>query len=65
MNVEIKNIPDEITEEQFREWVASIIEQYYNQKLNSNPEVISATEKAKKGIDDFRISNLLKSKFEK
>jgi hypothetical protein len=64
VDITFKSIPDEIGEVQAREWVAVLVERYYNQKINQIPEVIQATETAKLGIDGFRKANSLQAKFE-
>jgi len=66
--MEIKGIPDGITEQQVKEWVGVLIERFYNQiynqKISQIPEFVAATEKAKTDIDGFRKANDLAAKFE-
>jgi len=64
MNLEIKNIPDEITEQQLKEWCGVLVERFYNQKISQIPEFVSAAKKAKTDIDSFRKANDLAAKFE-
>jgi hypothetical protein len=57
-------IPNGITEEQVKEWLAVLVERKVNQELNNNAEVKLATEKAKTDIDTYRKSIGLAPKFE-
>jgi hypothetical protein len=65
MDVTLKNIPDEITEAQVKEWVGVLVERYHNNKLNTIPAVVTAAENAKSQIDSFRSANALEAKFSK
>ena len=65
MDILVKGVPEEIGEQQFREWCSIIVERYENAKLNQIKEVVQATEAAKSGIDGFRVANALKPKFAK
>ena len=65
MDLEIKGIPEGITEAKVREWVAILVERYENAKVNQIEAVKTATETAKTNIDTFRKANLLTPKFEK
>ena len=57
-------IPNGITEEQVKEWLAILVERKVNADLNNNVEVKTATEKAKTEIDTYRKSIGLAPKFE-
>ena len=63
MDLEIKGIPDGITEAQVKEWVAIMIERKENAKMHINPAIVQATEAAKATIDAFRTANGLTAKF--
>ena len=63
MDVTIKSIPDGISEEQVKEWVNVLVERHFNTQIQKIPELVSATEKAKTDIDEYRTANLLKAKF--
>lgn len=65
MDITILGIPDEIGEQQFREWCGVIVERFHNAKLNQIKEVVAATEAAKTGIDGFRSQNGLAPRFAK
>jgi hypothetical protein len=58
-------IPAGISEQDVKEWVAILVERRVNAELNSNAEVVKATEKAKADIDSYRKSAGLAPKFEK
>ena len=58
-------IPEGISEQDIKEWVAILVERKVNAELNSNVEVIKATEKARVDIDTYRKSAGLAPKFEK
>ena len=64
MDMELKGIPDGITETQVKEWVSILIERHHNAKIQQIPELVSATELAKTEIDSFRKANALQAKFE-
>ena len=57
-------IPNGITEEQVKEWLAILVERKVNADLNNNIEVKSASDKAKVEIDTYRKSLGLTPKFE-
>ena len=63
MDVTIKSIPDGISEEQVKEWISVLIERHFNSQIQKIPELVSATEKAKTDIDEYRTANLLKAKY--
>ena len=65
MDITFTGIPDEIDEQQAKEWMAILIERFENAKLNQIKEVVEATEAAKSGIDTFRTANALQPKFAK
>jgi hypothetical protein len=65
VDITFTGIPDEIDEQQAKEWMAILIERFENAKLNQIKEVVQATEAAKKGIDTFRTANALAPKFAK
>ena len=58
-------IPAGISEQEVKEWVAVLVERKVNAELNSNAEVVKATEKAMVDIDSYRKSAGLAPKFEK
>lgn len=58
-------IPDGITDEQAKEWMAILQERKINADMNKVPAIMSATEQAKKDIDAYRKSIGLVPKFEK
>ena len=58
-------IPAGISEQEVKEWVAILVERKVNAELNSNAEVMKATEKARVDIDTYRKSAGLAPKFEK
>ena len=61
----IKNIPEEISDEQVMEFVSVLIGRYHDAKLNSIPEVSAAIKAGQTGIDSFRVANALAPKFAK
>jgi len=65
MDLEIKGIPDGITEANVKEWVAVLVERFENQKVNQIEAVKTAVTTAQTNIDTFRKANTLTAKFEK
>jgi hypothetical protein len=65
VDITILGLPDEIGEQQAKEWMAILCERFHNAKLNQIKEVVQATEAAKTGIDTFRTANALQPKFAK
>jgi len=61
--MDLRNIPEGITEEQVKEWVAVLVERFENAKVNQIPEVTVAVKNAQENIDGFRTANALSSKF--
>lgn len=57
-------IPNGISEEQVKEWVAVLVERKVNQDFNNNIEIKTATEKVKTDIDSYRKSIGLLPKYE-
>ena len=65
MDLEIKGIPDGITEANVKEWCSVLVERYENQKLNAIQSVSEAVKTCQTNIDNFRKQNTLTAKFEK
>lgn len=57
MNVTIKDLPDDMTEENVLKWVGVLVERHHNAKIASLPAVVTATNAAKTQIDTFKTSN--------
>ena len=57
-------LPDGVTEEQLKEWVAVLQERRINQAMESNPVVSAEVAKAKTSIDAYRKSVGLATKYE-
>jgi hypothetical protein len=57
-------LPDGVTEEQLKEWVAVLQERAANQTMEQNAVVKAEVEKAKTSIDTYRKSVGLAPKFE-
>jgi hypothetical protein len=64
MDITIKDIPNEISEEKVKEWVSVLVERYHNAKLNEVKAVVDATTSFKTDVDTFRKANSLVPKFE-
>jgi hypothetical protein len=62
-DITIKNVPDEIRDEQVMEFVAVLVGRFHDAKVNSIPEVATAIKAAQTGIDSFRVANSLPPKF--
>ena len=65
MDLEIKGIPDGITEAQCKEWLSILVERFENQKLNQIQAASDAVKTSQANIDTFRKANTLTPKFEK
>ena len=57
-------VPNGVTEEQLKEWVAILQERKANQAVEQNAVVVAEVEKAKTSIDAYRDSLGLAKKFE-
>ena len=58
-------VPDDLTDQQVKEWVAILIERKESAKVENNEAVKIAVETAQKSIDTYRKDNGLQAKFEK
>lgn len=63
-DITLKDIPDGVTEQQVKEWVAILIERIETAKINQNPVIVQATKEAQTTIDGFRKANALAPKWE-
>ena len=62
MDITFTGLPDGIEEVTAREWMAVLIERFYNQQINEAPEVQAATNTANANINAFRAANSLSVK---
>jgi biopolymer transport protein ExbD len=60
----VVKVPDDLTDQQVKEWVSILIERNENQKMQNNEAIKTALETAQKSIDAYRKDNGLQAKFE-
>lgn len=63
MDFTIKSLPEGISEERLKEWIAVLVERYHMQKMNDVEAVRTALFDARTNIDSFRAENGLSEKY--